>query len=163
MKISVNIEAGALAAMPLNGDRIAVDMDGIELATLVDAVNTHGTLLRIADQPGQIVVEDSLPFGTQLNGLCCSTAHITSEDNALLHALSQQSEAYGDAEWVHYTGSGYLLRLDAWSFPVLRLKRLGLSKACRRLVVTLQRRYALSLIHFDAFGELLPGFDVFDW
>lgn len=163
MKISLTTEADAIAVMPLNRGRIAVDMDGIELSELVDAVNAHGTLLRIADQPGQIVVVDSLPFGTRLNGLCCSTAHITSEDNAVLHALSQQSDAHGDAEWVHYTGTGYLLRLDAWSFPVLRLKRLGLSKACRRLVVTLQRRYALSLIHFDAFGELLPGFDVFDW
>ncbi|WP_371068193.1 DUF5983 family protein, partial [Salmonella enterica] len=63
----------------------------------------------------------------------------------------------------HYTGSGYLLRLEAWSFPVMRLKRLGLSKACRRLVVTLIRRYSISILHLDAFGELLPGFVTFDW
>lgn len=62
-----------------------------------------------------------------------------------------------------YTGSGYLLRLDAWSFPVLCLKRLGLSKACRRLAVTLIRCYSVSIIHLDAGGELLPGFSTFDW
>ena len=62
-----------------------------------------------------------------------------------------------------YTGSGYLLRLDAWSFPVLRLKRLGLSKACRRLVVTLIRRYSAGIIHLDSFGEVLPSFTTFDW
>ncbi|MBK4717198.1 hypothetical protein JJB97_18210, partial [Enterobacterales bacterium BIT-L3] len=38
----------------------------------------------------------------------------------------------GESEWILYTGSGYLLHLEAWSFPVLRLKRLGLSKACRQ-------------------------------
>ncbi|HFI7172260.1 TPA: DUF5983 family protein, partial [Escherichia coli] len=64
---------------------------------------------------------------------------------------------------ISYTGSGYLLHLGARSFPVLRLKRLGLSKACRRLVVTLIRRYAVGIVHLDAFGEVLPGFATFDW
>lgn len=62
-----------------------------------------------------------------------------------------------------YTGAGYLLHLDAWSFPVLRFKHLGLSKACRRLVVTLIRRYSANIIHLDASGELLPGIEVFEW
>ncbi len=52
--------------------------------------------------------------------------------------------------------------LGAWSFPVLRLKRFGLSKACRRLVVTLIRRYAAGIIHLEAFGEVPPGFTTFD-
>lgn len=52
---------------------------------------------------------------------------------------------------------------EAWSFPVLRLKRLGLSKACRRLIATLIRRYAAGIIHLDAFVEVLPGFATFDW
>jgi hypothetical protein len=71
-----------------------------------------------------------------------------------------QHEDFGESEWISYTGSGYLLHLGAWSFPVLRLKRLGLSKACRRLVVTLIRRYAAGIVHLDAFGEVLPGFDI---
>ncbi|WP_409242191.1 DUF5983 family protein, partial [Enterobacter hormaechei] len=74
-----------------------------------------------------------------------------------------QHEDFGESEWISYTGSGYLLYLGAWSFPVLRLKRLGLSKACRRLVVTLIRRYAVGIVHLDAFGEVLPGFATFDW
>ena len=59
--------------------------------------------------------------------------------------------------------SGYLLRTDAWSYPVLRLKRLGLSKTFRRLVVTLTRRYGVSLIHLDASAECLPDLPTFDW
>lgn len=53
--------------------------------------------------------------------------------------------------------------LSAWSFPVLRLKRLELSKTCRRLVMTLIRRYPVDIIHLDAFGELLPDVNTFDW
>ncbi|SRC46165.1 aec77 [Escherichia coli] len=49
------------------------------------------------------------------------------------------------------------------SYPVLRLKRLGLSKTFRRLVVTLIRRYGVSLIHLDASAECLPGLPTFDW
>ena len=64
---------------------------------------------------------------------------------------------------IHFTGSGYLLRTGAWSYPVLRLKRLGLSKTFRRLVVTLTRRYGVSLIHLDASAECLPDLPTFDW
>ena len=65
------------------------------------------------------------------------TAHITEKDNAWLYSLSHQTSDFGESEWIHFTGSGYLLRTDAWSYPVLRLKRLGLSKTFRRLVITL--------------------------
>ncbi|MCW1830381.1 DUF5983 family protein, partial [Enterobacter asburiae] len=117
--------------------------------------------LRIADKPGSAIVESSLPPFTSLPGICCSTAHITAEDNSLLYALSHQDIDFGESEWIHYSGAGYLLRLEAWSFPVLRLKRLGLSKACRRLIVTLIRRYAVGIVHLDACGEVLPGFTTF--
>lgn len=159
MKISVNIEAGSLAAMPLNGGRIAVDIDGIELAARVDAVNAHGTLLRIADRPGQIIAETPLPSSAGLSGLCCSTAHITGEDIARLEQVSKS----GDGQWVLDTGYGYLLRLNARRHPALRLKRLGLSKACRRLVVTLTRYHHIDILHLDADGDLLPGVETFDW
>ncbi len=98
---------------------------------------------------------------------CChvspGTAHITETDNAWLYSLSHQTSDFGESEWIHFTGSGYLLRTDAWSYPVLRLKRLGLSKTFRRLVVTLIRRYGVSLIHLDASAECLPGLPTFDW
>ncbi|EOP0080048.1 TPA: DUF5983 family protein, partial [Escherichia coli] len=78
-------------------------------------------------------------------------------------SLSHQTNDTGESEWIHFTGSGYLLRTDAWSYPVLRLKRLGLSKTFRRLVVTLTRRYGVSLIHLDARAECLPGLPTFGW
>ncbi|HCR1909996.1 TPA: hypothetical protein ONC18_002693 [Enterobacter kobei] len=163
MKLSLTVEADTVNVLALNGGRIAVDIDGIELAALIDVVNDNGYSLRIADTPGKLVVEDPLPPIARVNGIQCSTAHITEADSRLLFALSHQYEDFGESEWIMYTGSGYLLRLDAWSFPVLRLKRLGLSKACRRLVVTLMRRYTTGIVHLDAVGEVLPGFATFDW
>lgn len=163
MKLSVNVEADSINVLALNAGRIAVDIDGIELADLIDVVCDNGYSLRVADEPGKLVVEDPLPPVALVSGIQCSTAHITAEDNALLFTLSHQHEDFGDSEWISYTGSGYLLYLGAWSFPALQLKRRGLSKAGRRLIVALMRRYQLGIIHLDAFGEVLPGFATFDW
>ncbi|MDM2804700.1 DUF5983 family protein [Citrobacter sp. Cpo109] len=163
MKLSLTVEADTINVLALNAGRIAVDIDGIELADLINVICDTGCTLRIADEPGKAIVESPLPPFTALPGVCCSTAHITAEDNSLLFTLSHQHEDFGESEWIHYTGSGYLLYLGAWSFPVLRLKRLGLSKSCRQLVVTLIHRYAAGIIHLDAFGEVLPGFTTFDW
>ncbi len=77
----------------------------------------------------------------------------------VLFVVTQADKTEPCHEW----DSGYLLRTDAWSYPVLRLKRLGLSKTFRRLVVTLIRRYGVSLIHLDASAECLPGLPTFDW
>lgn len=163
MKIGLNLNADSINVLALNMGKISVDVDGIEIAELIAAVNAQGLTLRIAEEPGEVIVETPLPAGSRLTGVCCSTAHITSEDNSLLYALSHQAQEYSVAEWIHFTGSGYLIRLDAWSYPLLRLKRLGLSKVCRRLVAALMCRYGIGLIHLDAFGELLPGFDTFEW
>ncbi|ELH9514645.1 malate transporter [Salmonella enterica] len=122
MKLSLTVEADTVNVLALNGGRIAVDIDGIELAALIDVVSDNGYSLRIADTPGKLVVEDPLPPIARVNGIQCSSAHITEADNRLLFALSHQYEDFGESEWIMYTGSGYLLRLDAWSFPVLRLK-----------------------------------------
>lgn len=163
MKIGLNPNADSINVLALNMGKIALDVEGIDITDLIAAVSAQGLTLRIAEEPGKVVVENPLPEGSRLKGVCCSTAHITSEDNSLLYTLSHQAQEYSDAEWIHFTGSGYLIRLDAWSYPLLRLKRLGLSKVCRRLVFTLISRYGIGLIHLDAFGELLPGFDTFDW
>ncbi|MGK6949738.1 DUF5983 family protein [Citrobacter freundii] len=88
--------------------------------------------------------ERSIPPVACLNGIQCSTAHITAgEDNALLFTLShQRMRTLASLEWIIVIPAQVICSGRAWSFPVLRLKRLGLSKACRRLLVTLMRRYA---------------------
>ncbi len=104
-----------------------------------------------------------LPVHCMFSGIQCSTAHITDQDNERLYQLSHDMAEYGDAEWIHFTGTGYLLRLSAWRHPVLKLRRSGLSKYCRKLIVALSAQYGITVIHLDAAGEVLPGLDTFDW
>ena len=162
MNLSLTLEADSLNVQALNMGRIVVDVDGIELAELINNVTENGYSVRVVEDSGQQSTCTPPPF-TILAGIRCSTAHITETDNAWLYSLSHQSSNFGESEWIHFTGSGYLLRTDAWSYPVLRLKRLGLSKTFRRLVVTLIRRYGVSLIHLDASAECLPGLPTFNW
>ncbi len=104
-----------------------------------------------------------LPPSARYHGIQCSTAHITDTDNTTLWQASHRREDYGDSEWVLYTGSGYLLLLSAWSYPLLKLKRLGLSRPARRLIASLLLRHRITQLHLDALGDVLPGFETFDW
>ncbi|EEV4498998.1 hypothetical protein EKE57_001040 [Escherichia coli] len=162
MKLALTLEADSVNVQALNMGRIVVDIDGVNLAELINVVCDNGYSLRVVDKSNQQSTSTPPPF-TALAGIRCSTAHITAKDNAWLYSLSHQTSDTGESEWIHFTGSGYLLRTDAWSYPVLRLKRLGLSKTFRRLVVTLIRRYGVSLIHLDASAGCLPGLPTFDW
>lgn len=163
MKLSLNVEADSINVLALNMGRIAVDIDGIELTELIDVVCGNGCLLRIADTPGKLVVETPLLPSVRLSGLCCSTAHITRQDNIILEQVSLQCNKDSHNAWIHDTGYGYLLRLNARRYPVLELKRMGLSAACRRLVASLMQRYPVDILHLDAAGDLLPGFEAFGW
>lgn len=163
MKLSLNLEAESISVLALNMGRIAVEVEGVELAELLNVINNNGYTLTIANEPGEIIIADPLPATAKIAGIQCSTAHISPEDNAILDQVSLQHHDGSNSDWILYTGYGYLLRLNARLYPVLELKRLGLSKTCRRLVVTLMRRYSTDIIHFDASGELLPGFAAFDW
>ena len=162
MKLSLMLEADRINVQALNMGQIVVDVDGVNLTELINKVAENGYSLRVVEESDQQSTCTLPPFAT-LAGIRCSTAHITEKDNAWLYSLSHQTSDVGESEWIHFTGSGYLLRTDAWSYPALRLKRLGLSKTFRRLVVTLIRRYGVSLIHLDASAECLPGLPTFNW
>ncbi|HBC9322857.1 TPA: hypothetical protein KE816_002359 [Escherichia coli] len=162
MKLSLTLEADSINVQVLNMGRIVVDIDGVNLAELINVVCDNGYSLRVVDESDRASTDCTLPFAA-LTGIRCSTAHITERDNAWLFSLSHQTNDTGESEWIHFTGSGYLLRIGAWSYPVLRLKRLGLSKTFRRLVVTLTRSYGVSLIHLDAGAECLQDLPTFNW
>ncbi|GCJ73213.1 aec77 [Escherichia coli] len=127
MKLALTLEADSINAQTLNMGRIVVDVDGVNLTELINKVAENGYSLRVVDDSDQQSTCTPPPL-TTLTGIRCSTAHITETDNAWLYSLSHQTSDFGESEWIHFTGSGYLLRTDAWSYPVLRLKRLGLSK-----------------------------------
>ncbi|HDK0049194.1 TPA: DUF5983 family protein [Escherichia coli] len=162
MKLSLTLEADSVNVQALNMGRIVADVDGVNLAELINVVCDNGCSLHVVDESDRNSA-DCMPLFAALTGIRCSTAHITEKDNAWLYSLSHQTSDFGESEWIHFTGSGYLLRNDAWSYPVLWLKRLRLSKTFRRLIVTHIRRYGVSIIYLDASAECLPGLPTFDW
>ncbi|EPQ9292385.1 DUF5983 family protein, partial [Escherichia coli] len=113
-------EADSVNVQALNMGRIVVDVDGVNLAELINVVCDNGHSLRVVDESDLVSTDCTPPFAA-LTGIRCSTAHITAKDNAWLYSLSHQTNDTGESEWIHFTGSGYLLRTDAWSYPVLRL------------------------------------------
>lgn len=59
MKIRLNLNADSINVLALNMEKITVDVDGIEIAELIAAVNAQGLTLRIAEEPGEVIVETS--------------------------------------------------------------------------------------------------------
>ncbi|OVZ77210.1 hypothetical protein CBW54_21525 [Yersinia kristensenii] len=51
MKIGIHIEADSVNVLALNLGRIAVDIDGIELAKLMEAINGNGNIMQSVDAP----------------------------------------------------------------------------------------------------------------
>ncbi|MGJ3447752.1 DUF5983 family protein [Enterobacter sp. PTB] len=90
----------------------------------------------------------------------CSTAHMTRADGELLAELSREKF---EGEWIMDSGVGFLIRLDARTHPVLLLKRFGLSRAARRLIVQAMKQMRISMIHFSQVGEELAPAETFDW
>lgn len=100
MKLSLTVEADAINVLALNMGRIAVDIDGIELAELIDVVCDNGCTLREIEAPGEPGVEDPLPAVARLTGIQCNTAHITCEDNAILDQVTLQRHDGGHSDWI---------------------------------------------------------------
>nr|WP_263449914.1 DUF5983 family protein [Klebsiella michiganensis] len=55
----MNLNADSINVLALNMGKSAVEVDGIELAELIAAVNAQGLTLRIAEEPGEVIVETS--------------------------------------------------------------------------------------------------------
>ncbi|EKS7814723.1 DUF5983 family protein [Edwardsiella piscicida] len=88
----------------------------------------------------------------------CSTSHITLADSHLLGDLNTSTR-----EWIHDTGVGFLIRLDAVRFPLLKLKMEGLSDAARWVIWHGIKQANISMIYFSSVGDSLDGFQTFDW
>ncbi|CAA0184345.1 Uncharacterised protein [Klebsiella oxytoca] len=59
MKIGLNLNADSINVLALNMGKSAAEVDGIELAELIAADNAQGLTLRIAEEPGEVIVETS--------------------------------------------------------------------------------------------------------
>jgi hypothetical protein len=89
----------------------------------------------------------------------CSTAHLTRQDMDLLAEICAPKF---EGAWIMDSDIGYLFRLNARIFPLLALKKTGLSRSARR-VIACALRYGATMVHFSQIGDELEGFEVFDW
>lgn len=113
-------------------------------------------------------VTDALNWGARVilprmmlrSVLECSTSHITERDNELFESLGSSHE---DSGWILNSGIGHLLRLDAVYDPLIRLKRLGISRTTRVLIAGAIRKADISMIHFSSVGEEIEGAPTFNW
>jgi len=67
MKLSLTLEADAVNILALNMGRIVVDIDGINLSALIEALNNNGCTLLLASEPAHVVasLENRAPFTTE--------------------------------------------------------------------------------------------------
>ncbi|EFI8886026.1 TPA: DUF5983 family protein [Escherichia coli] len=78
MKLTLTLEADSINVQALNMERIVVDVDGIELAELINKVAENGYSLRVVDAPEQQTT-DSPPSFTALTGIRCSKGRYEDE------------------------------------------------------------------------------------
>ena len=90
----------------------------------------------------------------------CLISHITLEDNYLLQDLTQSENEW---PWIIDTDVGYLIRLDAPSRVLLRLKRLGTSHTTRALIFRAIQQADISMIHFSSVGGEVDNAPIFEW
>ncbi|HCN5794413.1 TPA: DUF5983 family protein, partial [Escherichia coli] len=94
MKLALTLEADSVNVQALNMGRIVVDVDGVNLAELINVVCDNGHSLRVVDA-SDLASTDRMPPFAALTGIRCSTAHITETDNAWLYSLSHQTSDFG--------------------------------------------------------------------
>ncbi|WP_332120295.1 DUF5983 family protein, partial [Escherichia coli] len=79
-------EADSVNVQALNMGRIVVDIDGVNLAELINMVCDNGYSLRVVDESDRTSADCTPQPFTTLSGIRCSTAHITEKDNAWLYS-----------------------------------------------------------------------------
>ena len=90
----------------------------------------------------------------------CSTAHLEKQDAFTLKDIASGGEGY---PWVFDTTYGYILDIGGVSYPLLKMKRAGLSTSLRKFVFHMQRKYKAMYIHFDCDADVVEGEETFDW
>ena len=71
MKLALTLEADSINVQALNMGRIVVDVDGVNLAELINVVCDNGYSLRVVDESDRASTDCTLPFAA-LTGIRCS-------------------------------------------------------------------------------------------
>ena len=158
MKLSLTVEADTINVLALSmGPDRRRNIDGIELTDLISVVNQNGYYsLLVADEPGKLIylkIQNSARCPPERRHSSAALRISSAEDNALLFTpFTTSMKTLASLNGLNYTSSGYLLPQARGRFSGLTPQTPRSVKACRRLLVTLVRRYAAGIVHLDAFG-----------
>ena len=96
--------------------------------------------------------------------LVLSTAHLTFADSTLLGMLSTRHQSVqGAFTWIHDTGCGWLIRLNADGERLSWLASRGVSGDLCHLLGTVTRSAGIFLFHFDPDAPTQADFVTHDW
>ena len=168
MKLSLTVEADAINILAHNMGRIAVDIDGIELAELIDIVCDNGYSLRVADAPlltprgywllkirfrpsPALTAFSAVPhISRRKTMLCCLLFHTSMKTLVSLNGFCTPARVI----------------CSTWARGRFRYYASNVS-VCRKPVVAWWWRLCVVtpsvLFILDTCGEVLPGFATFDW
>ena len=133
MKLSLTLEADSVNVQALNMGRIVADVDGVNLAELINVVCDNGCSLRVADESDRTSADCMPPFAA-LTGIRCSTAHITEQDNAWLYSLSHQTNDNANQ-------NGFILQAADICYVLMR----GRTRLCGLNAWVCQKRFVVWL------------------
>lgn len=96
--------------------------------------------------------------------LVLNTAHMTHADSTFLSVLSSPHQSVqGAFTWIHDTGYGWLIRLNADGDRLAWLASHGASGDLCHLMGTVSQEAGIYLFHFDPDAPVQAGFVVHDW
>lgn len=166
---AIYLHGECIACATVRDGELPVTATGERLAAVMDVPFRLLTLpVPDDDEWAWNDVVDALGWGQRVTlprrAVCpvleCSTAHMTRADSELMAELCREKF---EGEWIMDTGVGFLIRLDARTHPVMRLKYFGVSRDARRLIVWAMKRLRISMIHFSQVGDELATAATFDW
>ena len=81
MQLTLTLEADSVNVQALNMGRIVVDIDGVNLAELINMICDNGYSLRVVDESDRTSAERTPPSAA-LTGIRCSTCLLYTSDAA---------------------------------------------------------------------------------
>ncbi len=159
MKLALTLEADSINVQALNMGQIVVDVDGVNLAELINVVAENGYSLVWMNLTNS---QPALPPFATLTGIRCSTAHITEKDNAGCTRCRTRPVTLVNQ-------NGFISQVADICYVPMRghIRFCGLNaRGCQNVPSSgyhTYRRYGVSLIHLDASAECLPGLPTFNW
>lgn len=90
----------------------------------------------------------------------CSTTHMTKDDALQMEYISMDCQS---TPWVYDAKYGFIVDLGTSLFPLLLMKKHGLSKPFRKFAYRMINKHGVKYIHLDCDASVIEGEVTFEW